>query len=78
MYAVVETGGKQYRVAPGDVVKVEKLVGDPGTEVELGRVVAVSTRHGDRSPVPSRWLGSPSVPCAGASRGAVPSGGQRG
>ena|SRR5262245_4027793 len=42
MYAVVESGGKQYRVAPGDVVKVEKLVGDPGTEVELGRVVAVS------------------------------------
>ncbi len=42
MYAVVETGGKQYRVAPGDVVRVEKLAGDPGAEVTLGRVVALS------------------------------------
>lgn len=41
MYAVVESGGKQYRVAPGDVVNVEKLAGDPGALVELGRVIAV-------------------------------------
>lgn len=41
MYAVVENGGKQYRVAPGDIVKVEKLAGDPGATVELGRVLAV-------------------------------------
>jgi large subunit ribosomal protein L21 len=41
MYAVIETGGKQYRVAPGDQVKVETLPGDVGTEVEFGRVLAV-------------------------------------
>lgn len=41
MYAVVENGGKQYRVAPGDVVKVEKLAGEPGAAVELGKVLAV-------------------------------------
>jgi large subunit ribosomal protein L21 len=41
MYAVIETGGKQYRVAPGDVVRVETLPGDVGSEVELGRVLAV-------------------------------------
>ena len=41
MYAVIETGGKQYRVAPGDVVRVETLAGDVGAEVELGRVLAV-------------------------------------
>jgi large subunit ribosomal protein L21 len=35
MYAIVETGGKQYRVAPGDVVRVGKLNGDAGSEVEL-------------------------------------------
>jgi large subunit ribosomal protein L21 len=35
MYAIVETGGKQYRVAPGDVVRVGKLNGDAGAEVEL-------------------------------------------
>ena len=42
MYAVVQTGGKQYKVAPGDLVKVEKINGDPGTQVELESVLAVS------------------------------------
>lgn len=41
MYAVIETGGKQYRVAPGDVVRVETLAGEVGSEVEFGRVLAV-------------------------------------
>ena len=41
MYAVIEAGGKQYRVAPGDTINVEKLAGEAGAEVELGRVVAV-------------------------------------
>jgi large subunit ribosomal protein L21 len=41
MYAVIETGGKQYRVAPGDYLKVETLPGDAGSEIELGRVLAV-------------------------------------
>lgn len=35
MHAIIETGGKQYRVAPGDVVRVEKLTGDVGSEIEL-------------------------------------------
>jgi len=35
MHAIIETGGKQYRVAPGDVVRIEKLEGEVGTEVEL-------------------------------------------
>lgn len=41
MYAVIETGGKQYRVAPGDSIKVETLPGEKGQTVELGRVVAI-------------------------------------
>jgi large subunit ribosomal protein L21 len=41
MYAVIETGGKQYRVQPGDSLQVETLAGDAGAEVELGRVLAV-------------------------------------
>lgn len=41
MYAVIETGGKQYRVAPGDVVRVETIPGEVGSEVALGRVLAV-------------------------------------
>ena len=35
MHAIIETGGKQYRVAPGDVIRVEKLAGDVGSEVVI-------------------------------------------
>ena len=35
MQAIIESGGKQYRVAPGDVVRVEKLAGEIGSEVDL-------------------------------------------
>lgn len=35
MHAIIETGGRQYRVASGDVIRVEKLTGDVGSEVEL-------------------------------------------
>jgi len=41
MYAVIETGGKQYRVAPGDVIKVETLPGEAGAEIEFDKVLAV-------------------------------------
>jgi large subunit ribosomal protein L21 len=41
MYAVIETGGKQYRVAPGDVIQVETLPGEVGSEVQFERVLAV-------------------------------------
>jgi large subunit ribosomal protein L21 len=39
MYAVIKTGGKQYRVQPGDVLVVEKLDGEPGAEVAFGEVL---------------------------------------
>ncbi len=35
MHAIIETGGKQYRVEPGDVLRVEKLAGEIGSEIEL-------------------------------------------
>lgn len=41
-YAVVKTGGKQYRVRPGDVLDIEKLPGEEGTTVELRPVLALS------------------------------------
>jgi large subunit ribosomal protein L21 len=41
MYAVIETGGKQYRVAPGQTVDVETLPGQVGESVEFDRVLAV-------------------------------------
>ncbi len=43
MFAVVETGGKQYKVSPGQTVAVEKLPAEPGETVELGRVLLIST-----------------------------------
>jgi large subunit ribosomal protein L21 len=42
MYAVIETGGKQYKVAPGQVVQVERLLLEKGSQVELDRVLLVA------------------------------------
>ena len=39
MYAVIKTGGKQYRVSPGDLLVVEKLDGEPGAKVAFGEVL---------------------------------------
>ncbi len=41
-YAIIETGGKQYRVQPGKSISVEKIVGEAGSTVELDRVLLVS------------------------------------
>jgi large subunit ribosomal protein L21 len=41
MYAVIETGGKQYRVNEGDIIKVEKLTADVGSKVDFERVLLV-------------------------------------
>jgi large subunit ribosomal protein L21 len=57
-YAVVETGGKQYRVSPGDLLTVERLGGEPGSAVRFDRVLLVA--DGERVAV-----GTPTV--AGAS-----------
>jgi large subunit ribosomal protein L21 len=57
MYAVVETGGKQYRMAPGGVVAVERVPGDVGEVVELSRVLLVA--EGEKV-----QIGSPLVPGA--------------
>ncbi len=40
MHAIIETGGKQYRVAPGDVIRVEKLAGDVGSEIDLPAITS--------------------------------------
>jgi large subunit ribosomal protein L21 len=42
MYAVIATGGKQYRVAAGDVVRIEKLEAELGASVEFDKVLLVS------------------------------------
>ena len=42
MYAIIATGGKQYKVSEGDVIKVEKLDAEAGSTVTFDRVIAVS------------------------------------
>jgi large subunit ribosomal protein L21 len=46
MYAVIQTGGKQYRVEPGKTVVVEKLAGDKGAQVVFDKVLLVSSGDG--------------------------------
>lgn len=46
MYAIIETGGKQYAASAGERIRVERLSGDVGDQVELGKVVAVSDADG--------------------------------
>lgn len=41
MYAVIRSGGKQYRVTPGQTIRLEKVAGDVGSKVELGDVLLV-------------------------------------
>ncbi|MCM1190959.1 MAG: 50S ribosomal protein L21 [Butyrivibrio sp.] len=42
MYAIIATGGKQYKVSEGDIIKVEKLDVEPGNTVSFDQVIAVS------------------------------------
>ena len=46
MYAIIETGGKQYPVSAGETLRIEKLAGEVGADVEFAKVVAVSTDDG--------------------------------
>jgi large subunit ribosomal protein L21 len=57
MFAVIKTGGRQYRVVPDDVLEIGKIAGDVGTIVQLGEVLVL----GGEAPV----LGGPTI--AGAS-----------
>ena len=41
MYAVIATGGKQYRVAEGDIIKIERLPAEAGSEIEFDKVLMV-------------------------------------
>lgn len=54
MHAVIKTGGKQYRVAPGDTVKVETLAAEVGQQVTLSDVLTVS--NGDDVKVGSPFV----------------------
>jgi|SRR6516165_2994488 large subunit ribosomal protein L21 len=59
MFAIVKTGGKQYRVAPGDQIVVERLEGDVGAEISLDQVLAIS--NGDSGAIGRPTLADTSV-----------------
>ncbi|HQR04275.1 MAG: 50S ribosomal protein L21 [Proteobacteria bacterium] len=52
MYAVIKTGGKQYRVAAGEKIKVEQIPADVGTEITLDQVLMVGTGESVRIGTP--------------------------
>jgi len=60
MYAIIKTGGKQYRVAAGEKLKVEKLVGDIGSEFLIDQVLLVGAGDDVK-------IGTPLVPGASVS-----------
>ena len=59
MQAIVRTGGKQYKVSPGEVIRVERLNAEPGTELELSEVLMII--DGDQVSVGAPVLESASV-----------------
>src|SRR3990167_3861168 len=59
MYAVIKTGGKQYRVAAGDKLKVEQLVGEVGSELIIDKVLMVA--DGDNVTIGSPLVNGASV-----------------
>ncbi len=59
MYAVIQTGGKQYRVSEGDTVKVEKLTAEAGTSIDFSQVLMVA--DGDNVKVGKPYLDGSTV-----------------
>ena len=53
MFAVIRTGGKQYRVAPNDIIEIEKIAGQPGDIVELGEVLLLGGEGGPKTGSPT-------------------------
>ncbi len=70
MYAIIETGGKQYRVTPGETVEVELLDGQVGETISLSRVLMVQEETGAR-------IGTPVIPGAVVKAEVVAQGRQR-
>lgn len=58
MYAVIETGGKQYRVQPGTIVQIEKLEAEVGKAVTFNQVLMLSAANAEAAKI---WLGKPYV-----------------
>jgi large subunit ribosomal protein L21 len=59
MYAVIKTGGKQYKVAAGEKIKVEQMVAEPGQEIVIEQVLAVG--NGADLQVGTPWVAGANV-----------------
>lgn len=59
MYAVIKTGGKQYKVAAGEKIKVEQIAADVGQEIVIDQVLAVGS--GENLKIGSPWVAGASV-----------------
>ena len=53
MYAVIQTGGKQYKITEGEILKVEKLEGGAGDKLTLDQVLMVKDESGTRIGTPT-------------------------
>ncbi len=53
MFAVIRTGGKQYRVAPNDIIEIERIAGEPGDIIELGEVLLLGGDSGPKTGSPT-------------------------
>ena len=53
MFAVIRTGGKQYRVAPNDIIEIEKIAGEPGDIIELSEVILLGGDGGPKTGSPT-------------------------
>jgi large subunit ribosomal protein L21 len=70
MYAVIKTGGKQYKVCPGDKIKVEQIPADIGADIQLDQVLAVSS--GDQIKLGAPLLGGAAVSATVVAQGRHP------
>ena len=61
MYAIVKTGGKQYRVREGSLLNVEKLSAEPGTEIVLNKVLAIGA--GEELQIGQPYVATAQVNC---------------
>ena len=70
MYAVIKTGGKQYKVSPGDKIKVEQIPADIGADIQIDQVLAVG--NGDQFKVGAPLLGGAAVSATVLAQGRHP------
>jgi large subunit ribosomal protein L21 len=70
MYAVIKTGGKQYKVSPGDKIKVEQIPADIGADIQIDQVLAVG--NGDQFKFGAPVLGGAAVSATVLAQGRHP------